>query len=170
MNLKSMIILGLISMTLSSTCVAANDPVAFKEFYNKYKSEDGFISVNVPIGLIGLFVNSEDQDLNDLMDNIDDIHFLIYNGESRNGSQLAGELKDKLKPRWYRDFMIENEGDEKIEFKVRADRKLIHEVVMIVSSNDTFVVMSIVGEITPEQVKELSKSIDLDGINGLSRS
>lgn len=168
MNLKSIIITGLLSFFLYAAGVAGNDPVAFKEFYKKYKNEEGFTSINVPTGLLGLIMSSEDKELKELMKNIDDINFLIYSGEQTIGPELASELKSGLKSRWYKDLMMVNDSGEKIEFKIREDGKVIREVIMIMSGNDTFIVMSIEGAITQNQVKELSKSIDLEGINGFS--
>lgn len=160
----------LLSLTLLTQSCSATEDGTFAHFYNKYKKKDNFVSFNIPPGLIHLFVSKDEKELKQLLKNIDDIRFLVYESNPDSNKYYATELKNNLSSRLYKDLLQIKNGSDTVEFKIREKNNKVNELIMIVNDSSSFFVMSIEGEIELDKVKELSKSIDVKGIRHLDKA
>ncbi|MFH1319540.1 MAG: DUF4252 domain-containing protein [Bacteroidota bacterium] len=154
----------------TQNCANEKEKESFVQFYKKYNGEDGFISINLPPGLIRLFVDKEDKELKQILKDLDDIRILIYSEKINDGRTSASYLKelDKiLSSRDYKDLMVIREGQEVIKFKIRENENKVSELVVVVTDDKEFVALSLSGSIDIEKVKGISKSIDIEGIKQL---
>ena len=148
----------LVIAVLFSSCAGAKGIEGYHSFYKKYKKEKDVVSFGLPTGLMVLFVNNkEDKELKAFLKNVDDFRFFIAEDSSK---VLIPILKEHLPENLYKDFMIIKNGNETVTFKVRENKDAITEIIMFVEEEDSFVVMSIEGEFTYDDMKEFVKSVD----------
>ncbi len=170
-TIKTFVILLMITPLLTTQVFAKADR-SFGDFYHKYAETDGFITFSIPASLVGFFVDKEEADFHDLLSQVKQIRFMIYDGEdhkpARRNAYLK-ELKQSIPASGYEDLMIIKDGCDEVRFKIRENRKTINELLMVITAEESFVVMSIKGSLDQKQMKKLSESIDIQKVKQSNR-
>ena len=149
-------------IVLFSSCVASENQEGYHTFYKENKNKENVISFGLPTGLIALFLNNdENHELKQFLKNTDNLRFFIAEDSTKT---LLPVLKNYLPENLYKDFMIINDSGEKVSFKARESENAISEIIMLVESDSSFVVMSIEGEFTYEDLKNFAKSVDINKV------
>jgi len=149
-------------LVLFSSCASSKGIEGYHTFYKKHKSDENVVSFGLPTGLMSLFLNNdEDKELKEFLKNIDDLRFFI--AEDSNKSLLP-ELNKYLPEEHYKDIMIIKDGGDKVIFKARENGDAISEIIMLVEEDSSFVVMSVEGEFTYDDIKNFAKSVDVNKV------
>lgn len=149
---------SIVIIVLFSSCAISGNQKGYHSFYKEHKKDKDVVSFGLPTGLAGLFLNNkEDKELKAFLKNVDDFRFFIAEDTSK---VLMPILKEHLPENLYKDFMIIKDGGETVTFKVRENKGAITEIIMLVEEEKSFVVMSIEGEFTYDDMKNFVKSVD----------
>lgn len=152
------IALVIILICIPKIHLANND--TYINFYNKYNHSTDFLSFSLPVGFFQLIIEDDDE-LKSALEKMNTINFLIYDGDTKNAEYFNSELNNSLSKDIYHDLIIINDGGEKVTFKVREKNNKIQEFLMVVTDKESFVVLSINGEMDLDQVKKInSKNIE----------
>ena len=139
------------------------DPVS--KIFNQYAGEEGFTTVNLSAGMFKLLakMDPDDKDLQKVS-GLKEIKILTQEGRYGIYKDLNfyEEIYNQLDKSLYKEMMVVKEKDEHVNMLVREDDGVISEFLMIVTSDDENVLISIKGEIDLENIDELTGSIDLD--------
>ena len=160
----------LLLATIIQSCSAHKNKGTYTDFYKEYKRKNEFVSFNIPPGLFGLFISKDDKELKQFFKSLDDIKILSYENNADSVKYFTSELKKKLPSKFYNDLMVINDGGDKVEFKIRERDNKVNELLIIVTGDNSFSVVSIKGEIELDKVTELSKTIDIKGLKHLNKN
>ena len=167
-NIQIILIL-LSSAVLSAPFVSEAKGGGFPDFYNKYKEREDFVSMSIKPGLLRLFVGGDDRDLRQLMKHIKQLKMLIYDTNPDSVRYFSNELNDNFLSGRYDDLLVVKDGGDNVTFKVHMKDKRISELIMLVSDQESLVVLYLQGNIDLGEVKELSKSVNIKGISNLNK-
>jgi hypothetical protein len=152
----------LVVLVLFSSCAATKKPVGYKDFYKANKNKENVVSFGLPTGLIGLFIDKkEDKELKEFLKNVDKLRFFIADDSTK---VLYPVLEKFLPEELYKDYMVINDGGNKVVFKAREGKNSIEEIIMLVEEESSFVVMSIEGEFTYKDLSKFAKTVDVNKV------
>jgi uncharacterized protein DUF4252 len=144
---------------------------AISKFFAKYENDDSFTQVTVTSRMFGLFANldtddAEDQEVIDAISNVKGLKILAKEDAS-NGKALYNEAFKLIEGKGYEELMTVKEKDSDMKFLILEEGGIIAELLMIMGSNDDFIILSLIGDIDLKQISRLSHSMDIDGFEKL---
>lgn len=158
--MKNIVFAIALQLLCLNMAVAQND---YDRFYRKYKQEEGVVTFRIPVSLIRLVVDDEDEDLDELFDKVDDVSFFAAD-DAR--SELVKGLKQNLPESTYKDMMEIKDGSSTILFKAKEAKDGLEEILMTIEDRESIFVMCITGNFTFEEAKYFIKSVNVDRARG----
>jgi hypothetical protein len=130
----------------------------FNAFYNKYEDEQGVVSFKISSALARMVVRNEDEDANKFLKKMDKIRFFI--SEHDQSRYYTRAIENYLPESAYNDLVVIKDDGSTVIFKMKEIKQgQIKEIVMTVSSPDSFVAVSFTGNFTLDDAKQMTKSI-----------
>ncbi len=157
-------------LTLGSLAANAQED-AITKFFSKYQNDESFTQVNITGRMFSLFANfdAEDQEDQDVIDAISKVKGLkiLAKEDISNGQALYKEAFSLIDSKEYEELMTIREKDNDMKFLIKEKDGIIAELLMVMGSDDSFLLLSLVGDIDLKQISKLSKSMDIEGFEKL---
>jgi len=160
-----------------ATTTALNAQTAIDHLYQKYAGEKGFTSINISPEMFG-FLSSTDmsdssekaQETQNVMQQLSGLKMLVYEPEGSKNQDFLDEVKTLSKSKGYTEIMSVDSEDEIVKFlaKKGKDGKIL-ELLMVVLDDEEAVVMSMTGDLDMKTISQISKSLDIDGMENLEK-
>lgn len=171
-NLICLFIL-LLSMSLSAQSGVSK---SINPLMDKYGGSDDFTTVSISPKMFELIARTgiaeEDEEIGDIINGITSLSILVYDNEEKaaRSRDLYNEAFSSLvKGNAFEELMtVKDEGDD-VKFLIRENGNLIEQLLLLVGSEDQFVMIDITGNIKLDQISKLSKSMDIDGFEHLDK-
>ncbi len=132
---------------------------SYSQFFDKNKNIKGVESFTISTSLFRFFLDSDEQELKDMLKKLDEVSFLIADAASPT---LAIELEKTLPEKEYKELMVIKNGTSTVRFKAKEKSNKVDEVVMIVTEPNSLVVMCIKCNITFNEAKALASSVNVN--------
>lgn len=153
---------GVIIVLILGTSFLFGSTEGYPEFYKIYKSNKDVVAFDIPTFFVRLFLPEEEKkDMRPFLKMTDD--FKIFVAEE-SAYHLLPTLNESLHKASYNDALIVNDEGEIITFKIKGNEDMITEIILIVDQMDSFVVVSIMGEFTKEDMREFISSMDTKNV------
>lgn len=139
----------------------------FDKLYTKYADSEEVTSINLTQSMIGLaskFIGEDDVDAKKLLESVKGVKLLI--SESPN-SKLKTDANTLVKSGSYEELMKIKDGADNIRIMVQESGDIIKDVIVLVDSPDEFVFINLTGNIDPQQVGKVLKTLNIK-VDGLS--
>lgn len=150
----------------SSTIYAQSDPI--NSLFDKYADKDGYTTVYVSGKMLQLLSQfGTDPSSRSVLANTSSIKILT---SDRPGNNFYDELKQKSVFDKYEELMTVKEAGETTNIYVKynnAEEQNISDFVMINSTNDSNVLISITGNINLRDLSKLSGTLGMDELSPL---
>lgn len=156
------IVIILLVALLSASCATSSNIDDYPVFYKKYKKQENVVNFKLPSGLIRAFLDKEDKEIKHFLKHSKGVRFFIA---EEPDEQLYAALKSHLPEDVYKDIMIVKDGGDQVYFKAREEKESITEIIILVEEETSFVVMSIEGKFTFEDMHQLIKSVDVKKVS-----
>lgn len=170
--MKRLTIIFLTTVIFSNVYAQDN---AISKFFSAYQDDESFTKVNITSQMFDLFAefDPEDQEEKELMKAINKLRGikLLIKDETSDGMKLYKEAMSKIKGANYEELMTVEDGDENIQFLIHRDKGkgIIKELLMVNGSNDSFIIMTLFGEINLKQIYKIGKVMDISGLESLDK-
>jgi hypothetical protein len=151
--------------------VFAQDDVISK-YFERYEGRDDFTIIYITSRMFELIAQiPESENEEDVMNVIRKLKGLkiITTDEYPDKNSLYKEALGLLPKQGFDELMIVKEGDEEIKFMINEKGGKIHEFVMLIGGDDTFFLMSMIGDLTLEDISKLSETMEIDGFENLDK-
>jgi len=163
--------LAIVSILILSTLAASAQEDAITKFFSKYQNDDSFTQINITGRMFSLFTNfeaedEEDQEMIDAVSKVKGLKILAKE-DIANGQELYEEAFRLIDSNEYEELMTIREKDNDMKFLIKEKNGIIAELLMVIGSEDSFFLLSLVGDIDLKQISKLSKSMDIDGFENL---
>jgi hypothetical protein len=157
-------ILFLLAVVFISGC-QIHEGKAAEEIFDKYEGQEGVYTFRIPPGLIGIFLDEEEnRELKETLREMDFIKVMILDekkAKSKDKVRILQEFDQKLKENDFEDLLLFNEGTQMIKIKIREQEDFIHEMMILITEEDSFLGLSLVGKISLDRLSSIAKSIDI---------
>jgi hypothetical protein len=145
---------------------------AISKFFSEYEGREDFTTIYITgkmFGLIAQIPESEDEEeVMNLIRKLTGLKILTTD-EYGERDQLYREALAKLPTEGFEDLMLIKEGNEEIKFLIAEKDGKINEFLMLIGGDDSFFMMSMVGNMTLEDISRLSKTMDIEGFKHLEK-
>lgn len=164
------IISSLILVFISGLCFGQQD--AIDKYFSKYKDNEDFTVVYISPKMFSLISKLDDNDIDDdLRDAIKGVRSLKILTTERNGIEFYKEAKSLINTKEYEVLMTVRDDDSDIEFLVKdsQDGNIVNELLLLVGSEEDFVLLSFFGDIHLNKLSKIAESIEIDGMDHLDK-
>jgi len=163
--------LAILSILVVSALGSNAQEDAITKFFSKYQNDESFTQVNITGRMFSLFTNfetedEEDQEMIDAVSKVKGLKILAKEDIS-NGQALYQEAFRLIDSKEYEELMTIREKDSDMKFLIKEKDGIIEELLMVIGSDNSFFLLSLVGDIDLKQISKLSKSMDIDGFENL---
>lgn len=150
----------------------------FNKLYDKYAGQDGFTSINISsemfrfLGSLDMNDSSGDaKQAQNVMQQLEGLKMLVYEKpEGKAGIDFLEEINSSLSLKNYTELMTIKDSDSDIKFFIKkTGENKVSELLMIVKGESEVLVMSMTGDIDMNTISEISKSLDVKGMENLDK-
>lgn len=151
---------------------------AIDHLYDTYAGQKGFTSININPEMFKMLSNMDMSDSSEkakesqnAMEKLSSLKMLVYEPEEGETNEaFMNEIRTLTQIEGYEEMMSVNEGDEIVKFLAKKDKNgNVSEMLMIVLEADEAVVMSMSGLLDMKTISEISKSLEIDGLENLDQ-
>lgn len=158
----------LTALSLTSLIHCQNGPI--DEMFRKYSEREGFTVVTISSRMLGMFVSNDPENKDDLMRSLKSIRILSVEDSLLNKNlNFYTELNKKLDLSKYEELMMVKEGPDITKFLIKQNGDRISELLVITGGPDGNSLISIQGDLNLKNISDLSKNIDVEGMNKLDK-
>lgn len=166
----------LMTMALVVMVYALSAQTAIDDLYKRYAGKEGFTSINISPEMFGMLASfdmndSSDQvqDAQNVMEQLSGLKMLVYEPEDgASNDAFMDELRTLSASKAYTEMMSVDSEDEVVKFLAKkGDDGRVSEMLMIVLEDGEAVVMSMTGSLDMKSISQISKSLDIDGMEKL---
>lgn len=157
-------------LVLSTATLAQDD--AISRFFTEFESSEDFTKITMSSKMFELFLHLEGQteEEKELIQTISKIKGMkVLALQSEHDDQAKAMYKNALKrpSSDYESLMTVEEENNQMSFFIKESNGIIAELLMIMGGNTEFVIMSLTGDIDLNQIANLGRSMDINGMNQL---
>ena len=141
------------------------------KFFQKYSNDESFTIVSISPKMFGMFakVDASDPDTKKAMEVVQKLKSLriLAKDNAKNGSQLYHEAAAFLTKDYEELMTVRSDGND-VKFLIKENAQgNIQELVMLVGGSDSFVAMSLVGDIDLNQISKMAGTMNITGMDNL---
>lgn len=157
--------------------IQAQSPI--DKVFDKYAGKEGFTTVNISKEMFQMFMsmaNDKDtsmQDMKKALGQLTGMKVLTCNADSTNPSEVTtffNEATSVFPSATYKELMTINDNGDNIRFLKKQDGNgKISEIIMLKKGKHEVVVLSITGSIDMATVSNISKNMNINGMENLKK-
>lgn len=149
---------------------AYSQRTAVDDLFDRYAEREGFTVVTISSRMFSLIaqLDTENKNPDGVMKNLRSIRILTVNDSVRNkGINFYNELRKKMDLSKYEELMAVREGGDVTKFLILENGDRISEMLVITGGPGGNSLISIRGDLSLKNIADLSKSMDMDELEGL---
>ena len=164
--MKYLFVFALAILGFSNVATAQED--AISKYFDQYVDDERFTVVYISSKLFGMFesmdIDMDDQEMKAISDVVSDLKGLRILISEENSMNFYKEAKQKINTKGYEVLMnVRHEKSEEVEFLIKDDGDTVEELLLMVGAEDSFVLMSFVGEINLDKVGKMIETFENEG-------
>ena len=171
--MKRILILAVTALITTVSALGQND--AITKYFDKYVDDERFTMVYVSPKVFELAARMEiesddiDQEVIDIIKELKGLRVLSYEGEGGEAIAFYKEAKSMIDLSKYEELITARDGDENVHIMFQGSGDIVNELFMLIGGDDTFTMLSFVGNIDLKKVGKLANMMDIDGLEHLEK-
>ncbi len=150
---------------------------AIDKLYERYAGEEGFTSINISPQMFNMLSamdmgdsSGDVKEAQDVMQQLSGLKMLVFEPKNGETSDFVKEVKSLVPSSDYAEMMTVDSEDSKVSFLVKKNKGgNVAELLMIVYEENEAVIMSMTGDIDMKTISEISKSLNMEGLENLDK-
>ncbi|MCD6566057.1 MAG: DUF4252 domain-containing protein [Bacteroidales bacterium] len=164
------LVITAVLLILNSSC-QNNRGKAARDIFEKYEGDAGIYIFRIPPGLVNLLLDKSDEtDLVELLAEMEMIKVIICDKSSGSEKRdiILEDFNQKLSEENFEDLLMINNSDHSVQFKIHEGKtENIDEIMMLMKEEDSFLGLSIVGNLTYDQISMLTNKVKIDDFRNI---
>lgn len=165
--MKRMILSGLLIASVTAPLFAQTNAVT--RFFSDYADDQRFTKVSISGSMFQLAnhidaENADEQELKDAISKIEGMIVLVCDSCTGNEKAMFNGFESRLNSE-FEELMTVKEGTSEVRFSIRENSGKIKELLIAVGEANEFVLVDIWGEIDLNQVKKITESMNVQGMD-----
>ena len=147
---------------------------AISKYFNKYVEDENFSVVYISSKMFEMLGKLDIDELEDketevVLEVVKDMRGLRVLTTEHNPQQVYEDAIKTINTKGYDQLMTVRTEDEKVQFLVKEEADVIHELLLLVGETDEFVMVSFIGNIHLNKISKLAKVLDVEGAEHLDK-
>lgn len=168
--MKKLVIITLIAILgLHIQVAAQSQQDAITRFFSQYENDEKFTNIYISGKMFSMFsdipVDEDEQDVREAIQQLKGLR--ILSSDSVDGIKLYNEAFRMLDGKNFEELMVIRDGQQQLKFLIQEDDGIISELLMLSGEENSFFILSLIGNIDLEQISKLSKTMDVKGMENL---
>jgi len=145
---------------------------AARDIFEKYEGQEGIYIFRIPPGFVNLLLDkSGETGLMELLAEMEMIKVIIC--DKSTGSEkrdvILEDFNQKLSEENFEDLFMINNIDHSVRFKIHENETgNIDEIMMLIKEAESFLGLSIVGNLTYDQISMLANKVKIDDFTNIA--
>lgn len=150
-----------------------NKTESFRDIFDHYRDQEGVMAFSIPPSLIGLILEQSEEGDNEVASLMKDLSaFRIMSlVDNKNHQDTTNNMfrvvNDFTIRNGFNDFFIVSSSEENIVIKVKEDKEILSEAIIMFSEKEGLTVIHLRGNIKPENIARLVNSDIIQEIEGI---
>ncbi|NUN99881.1 MAG: DUF4252 domain-containing protein [Saprospiraceae bacterium] len=162
--MKKAFIIAILAFAFSNISVAQKDPI--RDFFKRYDHSPNATDLRMQGFLIRLAAGAvEEEPAKKLLKKISKLQLLILENGEQPTREDFNRLMENVKADRFEDLVRVTEGDEKVNLLIREKDGVIHDVLILVSEADEFLMLHLECRLRFSDLNDLD--IEVDGAEHL---
>lgn len=161
-----MLIISLFMFSISGS--AQVDAIA--KYFSKYQEDSDFTVVYISPKMFEMVSKLAEEEIEpEVQAIIKDLKGLRVLTTEKSPMKYYNEVTQILNLKAYEELMTIRDGNSNVRFLIKSKEDLIEELLLLVGSEEEFVMISFVGKIDLEKISKLSNSANIEGLQHLEK-
>lgn len=162
------LMLTCIMLMLSISGFSQVDAIA--KYFSKYQEDTDFTVVYISPKMFEMISKLAEEEIEpEVQAIIRDLKGLRVLTTEKNPMRYYNEVTETLNLKSYEELMTIRDGNSNVRFLIKSKNDLVEELLLLVGSEEEFVMISFVGKIDLEKISRLSNSADIEGLQHLQK-
>lgn len=151
--------------------VSFSQSKAIEDFYNKYKNHEDISKVELKgwvLKLVAKFTDEADT-TDDFLRKITKLRVLSMDEGNLVSKSEYNTLLKKVHSDRFEDLMHFKDGDGNVKILIREGASAVTDILMVISSEDSFTLLSLEGRLKFSDIQNLSLDLDIEGAEHLEK-
>jgi len=155
---------------------SANSQDAISKYFEKHMDNEDFTVVYISAKMFELLGKLDIDELEDseaqaVMEVVKDMRGLRVLTTEINAKEIYKEAKATINTKGYEVLMTVRDDGDDIQFLIKdsGDMEIINELLLMVGSEDEFIMVSFVGMISLDKISKLANVLDVEGAEHLDK-
>ncbi len=151
-----------------SSCASGPDPAADRVIRD-YEGLPGVYTFRIPPALVGIVMKGQnDRDVEEFLKGMETIKVILVNAAETKEKDLPGfvrQFNDALHEEAFEDLMVINQSGNKISVLVHEEGEKTDEAMIMITSPEEFLGLSLVGDIDMKTLGKIVYKINREDFN-----
>lgn len=165
------LIITTVLLVMNSSCQNSRGKAA-RDIFEKYEGQEGIYIFRIPPGIVNLLLDkSGETGLMELLAEMEMIKVIICDKStgSEKRDMILEDFNQKLSEENFEDLFMINNIDYSVRFKIHENETgNIDEIMMLIKEEDSFLGLSIVGNLTYDQISMLANKVKIDDFKNIA--
>ncbi len=141
-----------------------NKTASFRDIFDHYRDQQGITAFSIPPSLVGLIMSQSDEGdnaLTSLMKDLSDFKMILLEETVKNQGmedEIFHVINDFTLRNGFNDFFIMRNREENIMIRVKENKDMISEAIILFTGEEGLTVINLRGNIKPENIAKLLDS------------
>lgn len=143
---------------------------AISKLFNNYSDDESFSTVYISPKMFKMIATiSGDEAENEIAEVSRDIETLRIISTSEDAKSFYNKANKILNNNAYEELMTVKEKGQDVRFVTRSEGDIIRELILLVGSDDNFVMLNFTGKIDLEKISRLAGKLNIEGSDQLGK-
>ncbi|RAJ06788.1 uncharacterized protein DUF4252 [Chitinophaga skermanii] len=164
----------LVILILATSLSASAQTSVIDRFFSKYESNDDFTVIKITPKMFSMFskLNSSDPDAKKILNVASKLKGLriLVKEQAKDGKVLFREASQFF-TKEFEELMTIREKDNDLKFLIKENGKgNISELIMLVGGSDTFVALSLIGDLNLQELSAIADDMNIEGFSNIKKA
>lgn len=131
-----------------------------EKFYNKYVSNEKVTDISLNGWILSLASKMSDEEGTEILEKITKLRIMIAEEENIVSKTDVKKLMKDVRKNKFEDLMTVRDEDVRVNFMIREEGEKITNVLVIISGDDEFILLSLEGVLNMEDLEELNFDVE----------
>lgn len=164
--LKLFVLFIILFPVILASCVQRDKSRGAGEVFGSYEGEQGVITFRLPPAIFSMIIGKEEPALRETLKQLDQVKVLLMDRSAADRNDPEAAFLRKLAELGFEDLMVVTESGNRVRIAIYQEEEDIQEVMILVTSEDAFLGLSLVGNIREQDLMEIASRIRTEDFAG----
>jgi hypothetical protein len=166
--------LGIITLALLFSSITWAQSNVVNKYFNELGDDEKYVKVSISSKMFSLFTeleagSDEEKEFLEAVSKLKGMKIVVGDSVPKDASRLYGQAVKDVENEGFEELMSVVDADENFKFSIKDKNGKIEELIMVAGGKQSFVLLSLYGEIDLKNIAKIAKSMNVEGLSNLGK-